>query len=151
MVKDKDADEELNITQWGLGGNIRANIVRNTSKSYEAVFIDLGAYYNFNTKAEHTDSYDAKLDVTNILNKNSISAFGAIGLGGKLVDISLYFQYEISPAFGFRNTDGPINVVIPNGTTTIQPYSDSISTNLTDGKFNIGLMMKMYFGSGMFK
>ena len=151
MVKDKDADEELNITQWGLGGNIRANIVRNTSKSYDAVFIDLGAYYNFNTKAEHIDTYDAKLDVTNILNKNSISAFGAIGLGGKLIDLSLYFQYEISPAFGFRNTDGPTNVGLPNETTTIQPYSDSISTNLTDGKFNIGLMMKMYFGSGMFK
>ena len=151
MVKDKDADEELNITQWGLGGNIRANIVRNTSKSYDAVFIDLGAYYNFNTKAEHIDTYDAKLDVTNILNKNSISAFGAIGLGGKLIDLSLYFQYEISPAFGFRNTDGPTNVGMPNETTTIQPYSDSISTNLTDGKFNIGLMMKMYFGSGMFK
>ena len=66
-----------------------------------------------------------------------------------MVDISIYFQYEISPAFGFRNTDGPIN--IPNGTTTIQPYSDSISTNLTDGKFNIGLMVRMYFGSGMFK
>ena len=150
-AKDKDADEEINTTQWALGGNIRANIVRNSSKSYEAVFIDLGAYYNFNTKAEHIDSYDAKLDVTNILNKNSISAFGAIGLGGKLIDLSLYFQYEISPAFGFRNTDGPTNVGMPNGTTTIQPYSDSISTNLTDGKFNIGLMVRMYFGSGMFK
>ena len=150
-AKDKDADEEINTTQWSLGGNLRTNIVRNEMKDYNSVFIDLGAYYNFNTKAEHVDSYDLKTDVTDILNKNSISAFGAIGIGGKLVDISIYFQYEISPAFGFRNTDGPINVAIPNGTTTIQPYSDSISTNLTDGKFNIGLMVRMYFGSGMFK
>ena len=35
-AKDKDADEEINTTQWALGGNIRANIVRNSSKSYEA-------------------------------------------------------------------------------------------------------------------
>lgn len=147
-AKDKELNEQLEVTQWALGGNVRANIIRNLkNKSYSAIFLDLGGYYNFNTKCEHVDSYNAKIDAAELLNKNSVSAFGALGIGGKLGDVALYFQYDFSPAFSINSPDVDIPEAQP-----IEAYSDSsISSGLKDAKFNIGIMARMFFNSGLLK
>lgn len=147
-AKDKELNEQIEVTQWAVGGNVRANIIRNLkNKSYSAIFLDLGGYYNFNTKCEHVDSYNAKIDASELLNKNSVSAFGALGIGGKLGDVALYFQYDFSPAFSINSPDVNMPEAQP-----IESYSDSsISSGLKDAKFNIGIMVRMFFNGGFFK
>lgn len=147
-AKDKELNEQIEVTQWAVGGNVRANIIRNLkNKSYSAIFLDLGGYYNFNTKCEHVDSYNAKIDASELLNKNSVSAFGVLGIGGKLGDVALYFQYDFSPAFSINSPDVNMPEAQP-----IESYSDSsISSGLKDAKFNIGIMVRMFFNGGFFK
>lgn len=156
----------ISAHQWSLGGNVRINFVRHLgSEMCSTVFADLGALYNFNTKATYktgtisygSSSYDAGFrDATeyecDIMNKNSVTGLFAIGFGGRLAEISLYANYDITPTF----KDGDLSQYV------VWHYNDGKIATLGDyahmskvinNRFNIGLSVKIFFngGSGFFK
>lgn len=155
-----DIQTELSANQWSLGGNIRANFIR---KSTSAYFVDLGALYNFNTSASYktgsigygSESESAGYSsytttkAPELLNKNSVSGIIAIGGGGKLMECSLYFQYNFTPTF---NTENLALYPVQQDSSTLQTLADiPNAVKMANGNFNIGISIKVYFNGGFFK
>lgn len=149
MVESDSDNPKISATSWSLGGNVRANIKRYIgSDGGSAVFLDAGALYNFNTKASYHDNKEAQ----GLLNKNSISGLFAVGYGGRLLELSLYMSYDFTPKFNQENLSQYIISLDSYNYRDPIPLSEHPdAVKMAEGKFNIGLMVRMFFNGGFFK
>lgn len=154
------AKSELLAIQGSPFAKVRANIVRNRA-SHSSVYLDLGAMYNFNSKVKYKTGYissgsysglksDTHYWVGDLHKKTSVSALAAVGWSCRLFDASLYFLYDITKSYSTDNlalhvvdeyyTDLPI---------TLADYGDC--KKFFSSRFNVGLSVNIYFGSGALK
>ena len=160
---DLDFKPEITVNQWSLGGNVRVNFLRDVKSSGYTLFANLGALYNFNTKATYktgsiaynSSSFDSGIDSyteyeCDIVNKTSLSGLLAIGLGGRLMEFSLYAFYDITPTYHNRSLSQYITVHSGNNQPqTLADYPDL--NRVLDSRFNIGISCKVFLGSGFAK
>lgn len=155
----------ISANQWSLGGNVRINFVRYLgSEMCSTVFADLGALYNFNTKATYktgtisyvSSSYDAGFrDATeyecDIMNKNSVTGLFAIGFGGRLAEISIYAHYDITPTFisEYLSQQYVIWHYNDGEMATLEDFAHI--SKIINSRFNIGLSLKIFFNGGFNK
>ena len=151
---------ELLAIQGSPFAKIRANIVRNRS-SLSSVYLDLGAMYNFNSKVRYKTGYissnsisglksDTYYWVGDLHKKTSVSAMAAIGWSCRLFDASLYCTYDITKSYDTTNV--PYHIVDEYYSTapiTLEDYREC--KEFFTSRFNIGLSVNIYFGSGALK
>ena len=129
---DKDEKDLVRPHQWAVGGTLRTNIIRDINVDDYSLFVDLGAYYNFNTTVKGSGNYESS--IVEVVNKNTTSIYGAVGLGG-YIELSLYFQYNLNPITNLGNS---------------YENDDNYISDLKESNFNIGLALRIYFNSGLF-
>ena len=154
---------DVSIDQLSVGGSLRVNILRSMGTDGNSVFVNLGAYYNFNMSASYktgTISYNSSSygngmrDRTeyecDIINKTSLSALFAVGYGGKLMELSIYGLYDLQQTYNSDNLSKYIAVHDSNSSPkTLADYSDLVKA--LNGKINIGVNVRVFFGSGFLK
>ena len=154
---------DVSIDQLSVGGSLRVNILRSMGTDGNSVFVNLGAYYNFNMSASYktgTISYNSSSygngmrDRTeyecDIINKTSLSALFAVGYGGKLMELSIYGLYDLQPTYNSDNLSKYIAVHDSNSSPkTLADYPDLVKA--LNGKINIGVNVRVFFGSGFLK
>ena len=129
---DKDEKDLVRLHQWAVGGTLRTNIIRDINVDDYSFFVDLGAYYNFNTTVKGSGNYESS--IVEVFNKNTTSIYGAVGLGG-YIELSLYFQYNLNPVTNLGNS---------------YENNDNYISDLKESNFNVGIALRMYFNSGLF-
>ena len=154
------AKSELLAIQGSPFAKLRTNLVRNRS-SLSSVYLDLGAMYNFNSKVQYKTGYisptsvsglksDTHYWVGDLHNKQSVSAMAAIGWATRLFDVSLYCVYDITKSYDTTNLSNHIvdeyDIIAP---ITLADYSDC--KKFFTSRYNIGLAVNVYFGSGALK
>ena len=154
---------DVSIDQLSVGGSLRVNILRSMGTDGNSVFVNLGAYYNFNMSASYktgTISYNSSSygsgmrDRTeyecDIINKTSLSALFAVGYGGKLMELSIYGLYDLQQTYNSDNLSKYIAVHDSNSSPkTLADYPDLVKA--LNGKINIGVNVRVFFGSGFLK
>ena len=154
---------DVSIDQLSVGGSLRVNILRSMGTDGNSVFVNLGAYYNFNMSASYktgTISYNSSSygngmrDRTeyecDIINKTSLSALFAVGYGGKLMELSIYGLYDLQQTYNSNNLSKYIAVHDSNSSPkTLADYPDLVKA--LNGKINIGVNVRVFFGSGFLK
>ncbi|MBQ9137164.1 MAG: PEGA domain-containing protein [Alistipes sp.] len=160
-ANDESIVTKINATQWSVGAKLRFNLKQ--ISSIGALYTDIGAMYNFNTKATYTtnyiysttSSYEAGLtDNTtynaDILNKNSITPLLALGIGGSLCDLSICATYDAMPTFkGDALTESVVDHRSGSLPTTLADFP--AVEKIVGSRFYIGFCLRAYFGSGFMK
>ena len=156
---------ELSFFQFSTLAKLRINLIRAKSSSSSALFFDAGAMYNVNPSATYKTgsiAYNSSTYNNNIVDSytrytvddithNTISTICAVGWGGKLMEIALFYTQDLSPNF---STAAMANHILehPNSSGAPTMLNQSrIATKFAECKFNIGASIKVYFGSGILK